>query len=231
VRNEIAKSAPMKPWPYGMPTVVNPFVVLLGPSPGNSPQLGDAAYAARPPYEKPTVGDVHPDFLYHDTKDYWPKVRELVVGIIRGFEPDLTAEDCYALSGQMNLGVGAFGNATALAVEQDYAHWVPRILIEKLRPRIIILMGLLSLLKDQAPIRQAFASSGTIEVNWNKPDRKFPFQHYRRKQMLFRAWDVCRPDGHTTTLISWPNHPSRSPMTNIDTWRASISEAVDYFTP
>lgn len=228
VRKAVASTSPMKPWPYGMPTVVNPFLVVLGPSPGNSPDPGDAAFLERPPYEEPTVGRVHPGFLYEDRKGYWRKTRELSVGILRGFDPELGEEDCYALSGQMNLSVRASGTAR---VEPEYVRWVPRILVEELRPRIIILLGLLSLLNDKhdGTIREDFASSGSIQIDWERPELELPFRHYRQKRFLFRAWYVPRPDGRITTVVSWPNHPVRSPMTNVETWRASIREGAAYF--
>lgn len=230
LRKAVAITSPMKPWPYGMPTVVNPILVVLGPSPGNSPHPGDAAFVDRLAYEEPTVGHVHSGFLYEDSAGYWPKIRELSVGVLRGFDPGLGEEECYALSGQMNLGVGSFGSASEQAIEPVYASWVPRILLDTLRPRIIILLGLLSLLKSNPTIRQYFASFGTTQIDWKRPELELPFQHYQQKRMVFRAWHVSRPDGRITTVVSWPNHPSRSPMTNIDIWRASIREGANYFT-
>src|SRR5437667_12606597 len=37
----LVSTAPIRPWPYGMPTVANPWVVVLGVSPGDSPAAGD----------------------------------------------------------------------------------------------------------------------------------------------------------------------------------------------
>src|SRR5260370_32214820 len=36
-RSLIGETAPVKPWPFGMPSSINPFVVFLGASPGGSP--------------------------------------------------------------------------------------------------------------------------------------------------------------------------------------------------
>ena len=41
VIGEISNTSPMEPWPFGMPTSVNPFVLTIGPSPGNSPNRTD----------------------------------------------------------------------------------------------------------------------------------------------------------------------------------------------
>ncbi|HMO86594.1 MAG TPA: hypothetical protein PKC18_16910 [Lacipirellulaceae bacterium] len=208
--------------------MVNPFLVVLGPSPGNSPQPGDVEFVEQRPYEEPTVGQVHPKFLYEDARGYWQKVRELSIGVLRGFDPELSAEECYSLSGQTNLGVGGFGRANKQAVDPTYARWVPRVVMEKLRPRIIIMLGLLSLLKDHEAIRRDFASSGLIRIDWKRPDREFRFEQYQQKKLLFRTWRISRPDGGVTTVVSWPNHPSRAPMTNVDLWRASIREGARY---
>lgn len=225
----VASTSPMKPWPYGMPTSVNPFLVVLGPSPGNSPLVGDAAFRSRPPNEVPTVGCAHPGFHYEDARSYWPKIRELSIGMLRGFDASLSESECYAMSGQMNLGVGAFGNARSGAVESAYAEWVPQVLIKTLRPKIVVLVGLLSLLKGNEEVRRWFSASGDIKIDWRKPERELPFQSYANKQMLFRSWSVLRPDSGTTTVVSWPNHPSRSPMTDRAMWRASVREGAAYF--
>lgn len=143
-----------------MPTVVNPFLVTLGPSPGDSPNSKDLHASDAEPYPAPTFGEAHSGFHYEDSRNYWRKIRELSVGILRGFEKDLSEEDCYSLSGQMNFGVGGFGTATKNAIEPAYSKWVPGIIVEKLKPKIIIMFGLLSLLKKEVNIALEVASSG-----------------------------------------------------------------------
>ena len=223
-------NSPMNPWPFGMPTVVNPYLVILGPSPGGSPNPTDVHVSESKPYQAPTFGEAHPGFHYEDSRNYWRKIRELSVGFLRGFEEKLSDADCYALSGQMNFGVGGFGTATKDAIEPAYAKWVPEIIVEKLKPKIVIMFGLLSLLKKETKIALDVASSGHFDIDWKVPEKKVPFKYYKSKQLSFCSWCIERPDGNSTTVVSWPNHPSRSPMTNINTWRASIREAVALFT-
>lgn len=223
-QSALVESSPMKPWPYGMPTTINPFLVILGPSPGNSPAKGDVDIDP-----KPTVGKAHPGFFYPDTKKYWEKVRELSAGLIQAYAPGLTPKDCYALSGQMNLSVSESGQARKVTIEPEYAKLVPEIIANLLRPRLVVLLGLLGLMKNNRYLQDAFASSGARPIDWKRPDRALPFRGYvGRQQYFYRMWKLSRPDGADMTIISWPNHPSRPPMTNAAVWRASIDEAVQY---
>src|SRR5436189_3441252 len=73
--NRIGAHAPMQPWPYGMPSSINPFVIFLGLSPGNSPPVDDAIHAACKPYDLPTAGVAHPGLYVLDTRNYWDRVR------------------------------------------------------------------------------------------------------------------------------------------------------------
>lgn len=223
-QSALVESSPIKPWPYGMPTTVNPFLVILGPSPGNSPAKGDVDIDP-----KPTVGKAHPGFFYPDTKKYWERARELSAGLIQAYAPGLTPDGCYALSGQMNLSVNESGQASNVNIEPEYAKWVPELIVNLLRPRLVVLLGLLGLMKNNRDLQDAFASSGAMPIDWKRPDRELPFRGYiGRQQYVYRIWKLSRPDGADMTVISWPNHPSRSPMTNAAVWRASIDEAVQY---
>jgi hypothetical protein len=228
-RSALFESSPKKPWPYGMPTTINPFIVILGPSPGNSPAKGDVDFITRPPYEVPTVGYAHPKFFYPCT--YWDKARELSVGLIQAYAPNLTPADCYALSGQMNLSVSASGQASNVNIEPEFAKWVPEVIANLLRPRLVVLLGLWGRMTDKKykDFQDTFASSGAMPIDWKSPNRKLLFRGYiGRQQYFYRIWKLSRPDGADMTLISWPNHPSRPPMRNAVVWRASIDEAVQY---
>ena len=223
-QSALVESSPIKPWPYGMPTTINPFLVILGPSPGNSPAKRDVDTDP-----KPTVGKAHPGFFYHDTKKYWERVRELSAGLIQAYAPELTPEDCYALSGQMNLSVSESGQAIKVKIEREYAKWVPEVIANLLRPRLVILLGLLGLMKNNQDLQDTFASSGAIPIDWKRPDCKLPFRGYiGRQQYFYRIWKISRPDGANMTIISWPNHPSRPPMTNAAVWGASIDESTKW---
>ena len=71
LQDTLAGECPVEVWPYGMPTVVNPYVVILGMSPGVSPASGDRDYDLRPSYELPSTGTPHPRWYYADSRGYW----------------------------------------------------------------------------------------------------------------------------------------------------------------
>jgi hypothetical protein len=118
-------TAPMQPWPYGMATSVNPFVVFLGASPGNSPEKGDPDYLTRKPYDLPTAGVPHPLISYPDPKHYFERVCQLGETLVQSRAPHMTDTQAHALLGQLNLGTGAFGQATEAGLEPEYCRWVP----------------------------------------------------------------------------------------------------------
>jgi hypothetical protein len=157
----ISESAPMKPWPYGMPTSINPFVVFLGPSPGNSPAPGDADYSRRPPYAMPTAGVPHPKLDYRDPEGYWDRVRELGSMVVQAHSPRMSESATLALIGQLNLGTGAFGQAKNAPLEPDYCRCVPEVVLDYLKPSYLILLGLGSIYPDATmPRFRSFKSLG-----------------------------------------------------------------------
>jgi hypothetical protein len=124
--------------------------------------------------------------------------------------------------------VSESGQASKVNIEREYAQWVPEVIANLLRPRLVVLLGLLGLMKNNRDLQDAFASSGAMRIDWKRPDRELAFRYYTDKRLVYRIWKLSRPDGANMTVISWPNHPSRSPMTNAAVWRASIDEAVQY---
>ena len=127
--SRIGAQAPMKPWPYGMPSSINPFVVFLGPSPGNSPPVGDAAPGNCKAYDLPTAGVAHPKLYVCDTRNYWNKIRELGALIVQARAPEIAERNAHALLGQLNLGTGQFGDANHAPFESEYCRWVPDVQI------------------------------------------------------------------------------------------------------
>jgi hypothetical protein len=101
-----------------MPCTVNPYVVFLGASPGNSPVAGDSGYLTRESYELPTAGIPHPGIYYPDLRHYFDRIRELGQIIIQSRAPGLTEPQTHALLGQLNLGTGGFGLAANAPLEQ-----------------------------------------------------------------------------------------------------------------
>jgi hypothetical protein len=208
-----------------MPTSINPFVIFLGASPGDSPASGDRNYKERKPYALPTAGVPHPGLHYQDPRGYWDRVRELGPMIVRGHSPRMSESDALALVGQLNLGTGAFGQAKNAPLEPEYCRWVPEIVLDYLKPSYLILLGLSSILKKSNP----FDPCGRLEINWNQPEINFAFKAHKRSQYQFRVWKRKRSDGKTINVILWPQHPCRAPMTNANIWTESGREFVQYF--
>ena len=219
---QMGATAPMQPWPYGMSTSVNPFVVFLGPSPGNSPVSGDADYFTRKPNELPTAGVPFPGIYYADPKRYFERIRELGTSIVRHHAPRLADREAHALLGQLNLGVGAFGQAANALLEPAYCRWVPDILLDYLRPAYVVMLGLSTILTGSDG--RLFDPSHRLRINWRQPDLCFPFEAYSAKRYKYRIWRRQGTHGRAITFILWPQHPSRAPMTNASLWQQSGEE-------
>lgn len=199
----LSANTPYPPWPRGMPTSVNPLVVIVGVSPGASPAHEGPAFLGD---YTPTFGVPAPGFNYRDTSFYWDKVRLLATGFVRLWGEALDERDCLALSGHLNLGTGMFGSASAVAVESDVVRWVSDVL-PRLHPRLVIGLGLVGLLTNRShgAIREAWVAGG-LSVDWLKPEL-ITYSEYR-----FRRYRTYCASGDPIDFILWPNHPSRPPF-------------------
>lgn len=68
LQTALCADCPVEPWPYGITTPVNPFLVTLGPSPGASPAGGDLDYHTRGPQPLPPAGAPHNGAVYVDPR-------------------------------------------------------------------------------------------------------------------------------------------------------------------
>jgi hypothetical protein len=208
-----------------MPTSVNPLVVALGASPGNSPAATPwNGIAPQLPYPPPTFGEPHIGLFYPDGSSYWAKMRLLLAGLVRVIDPGASDNGALAVSGHLNLGTGLFGRATAAATEADITQWAARLIVGPLSPRILVTVGLDGLLK--AADLRARLTSGGLDVPWERPDLTEPLEGYRYR---FKLWRVTRTDGRTLMIVGWPNHPSRHPFGDgepFSIWRRSIAQAA-----
>lgn len=212
-------------WPFGMPTSVNPLVLALGASPGNSPATTAwNGIAPQLPYPPPTFGEPHVGLNYPDGSSYWTKMRLLLAGLVRLIDPDASDRDALAVSGQLNLGTGMFGRATMAATEADVTQWAATLVSGALSPRLLVTVGLDGLLKDRG-LNSKLAAGG-LNVSWQRPDYTEPLDGYRYR---FKVWHAKRADGAPITVVGWPNHPSRHPFGDgepFPVWRRSIAQAV-----
>jgi len=214
----------MSPWPYGMPTSINPFVIFLGISPGNSSPTGAPVDVNHNSYCLPTAGEAHPGLDFEDRAGYWDRVRALGAMIVQAHAPQIVKQsDCDALVGQLNLGTGQFGRASQAPFEKDYCSWVPDVILDHLRPRYVILLGLTGRLKNADG--KMFDPHGRLKIPWAKPERSYSFQAGSRNYK-FQVWDRPKVDRKSLRVVLWPQHPSRPPMTKDQVWQESGREFV-----
>jgi len=208
-------------WPFGMPTSINPLVVVVGASPGNRPAAVPSDIAPDKPYDPPTFGKPHPGFFYPDGSHYWDKTRILCIHLTRAFDRSLSEEEALAVSGHLNLGTALFGSARVEATDQDITRWVGQLLTTALHPRVIVTVGLGGLLSANPELRAALAQGG-LDIPWERPEQSESLSGYRYS---FKMWRLSHAP---VTVITWPNHPSRHPFSGgapFAVWRAAVEQA------
>ena len=220
----LCSGCPVAVWPYGMPTSINPFLVTLGMSPGAPPPRGHPQHGVREPYKLPPAGRAH-DGVHFDA-DYYRRIRVLSDVLVA--DPfGLSKDEGYALFGNMNLDIGAYGSSENVDINPTLASWVLETITKKLRPRFLICLGFIGALKKPTQIKDLFESTFS-DMKINRPHRTVEFDAYKVKDLSFREWDLSLPDGHRTTLVLWPQHPSRSPFkSNPEMWMMSVSEFAE----
>ena len=218
---DLAKDCPIIPWPYGNATTVNPFIVTLGVSPGNSPASGDYAFLEESGHQFPTAGEPHPEIFYRDTKRYWDKIRFLAQTTLasQNFDQD----DILSLFGNTNLATERSGDAKDVSIKPKFAAWILHTIRCKLRPRFIIALGLPTYLQNNRSILNVFERFFP-GFRLGHPNREIQFEGCTTKKFMFREWDFSSIDHGEVTLVFWPQHPSRPPFTNFEIWKAACHE-------
>ena len=169
----------------------------------------------------PTAGEPHCGVKYEDTAGYWDKIRHLAYEIVR---PDGGSDDdALSLFGNLNLATGSRGDARDVEVSPDFARWVLETVRDSLRPRILVLLGLGGKLKKERSLCALFEETFSNFL-LRRPHDVIRFRGYQKKSLKFREWFVRGPKGNEMLIVMWPQHPSRSPFTNIDYWTVSCGE-------
>jgi hypothetical protein len=217
----VAGDAPMRPWPFGMATVANPYIVFLGPSPGNSRSSEDVGLPSVP-LDLPTVGKPHPRMGYQDTRGFFDRIREATRILINSQEPTIPKDDPISLMGKLNLGVGEFGSANSGVVEDVYLEWTPRVIVQRLKPMLLVLVGMKGILKENPAIRGSLSSSFGVDLGVAKEKATFEYQGQDGsfKRLTYDLWTPTWND-HKPIVVQWPQHPSRAPFTNFEKWKES----------
>lgn len=225
ISNYLLEGCPTPMWPFGNPTVINPYIVTLGASPGGSPAKEDRGSAAPTEYEGPAVGFPHRGIYYPDSSHFWDKMR-LFSHLT---QPQLQENDAESLFGHLNLDVGSSGQAIKAGFNTEMAQWVMQTIIEKLRPRFVVMIGLGGYLKKNPAALSImnsvfFGDRRMDNCSLPKPSRVIEFKGYSKRRHVFKEWDISRGTSYPTTLVNWPQHPSRAPFSNREIWEASCRE-------
>ena len=210
IQGWLCEGCPVPPWPYGNATSINPLLLTLGASPGNSPEQGDDP----PPdvLDPPTAGQPHPDVCYQDTNRYWDKIRYLARTLLT--PPGGSAKDAYALFGNLCLDPHRHRSASEVTIDPVFAQWLLKTIKHKLRPRFLVCLGLKGKLEKE-PLRSAFETTFGLKLREPHEKRAFP------DKGSFEEWNVV--DGQLK-IVLWPNSPSRPPFTTFEIWQKACEE-------
>jgi len=209
-----------------MPASIDPKLVLIGVSPGNSPMPEHRREEPNSPTfdSEPCVvkGDNN-NFYYPDSSGYWEKLRMLCSSYFEFNDNRMDETDSISLTTHLNLGTGSAGAATKMDVERDVIRWVSKLLNKDLEPDAVILFGLKAILSD-IEISSWWNHEDGLKINWLKPDMQKSFNSYKKIKYYYRMWNATNDRGKNIKLVLWPNHPSRAPFLNYDIWQKSIDE-------
>lgn len=216
-----AQDSPQQPWPFGMATCINPFIVVLGPSPGNSPNAGDVEFAKNgpQPFDYPTLGKPHPHLFYQDRTRFFVKVRALITGVLSSVY-DVPEEKALSLGGLMNLDTGMNANAANVQYRDDFVKWVAGSITQRMRPRILVCIGL-------SGKRSYVLNLVDPSLDGQKPAVEWTFSRYSK--LRYRVWRSQRGSMAPLYIVFWPQHPSKPPFASLELWQASVEEFSSCF--
>ncbi len=180
--------------------VANPWLVFLGPSPGNSPGQSGAAIGCR----LPTLGAPHPHVEYYvDSNGFWTRIREwshqafLLAGVFRDRNDSLSS----ILVGNI-LSVSQ-GDSGKIAIS-DLHGAVPCAAknIRWLQPRVVVTMDKrISKALVVALTRQGMTlTTSSIQT---VPAKSQSYSHYKP-----RSWDLACSI-YKLRIVESPQHPTK----------------------
>lgn len=219
------KDCPSFSWPDGCHTSINPWIVLLGPSPG-APHPGDDKNADD---RKPTAGKPHPTIAKHNNRPkFFEKIRKLGISLIKEYDKDVLVDDPLALVGVMNLDPREQADSNNVVFDPDFVHWALEVSIRRLKPRYIVGLGLKGILnKNENLLCDQISSYIDGPFNPKVPpiSENFPCNN---KNYSFCAWPLLSSNGHPQHFILFPQHPSRPPMKIPGAWDKAVLEFVNF---
>ena len=224
LRKELPHGEPAHGWPYGSATSINPIVVILGVSPGDSPAPGDLDHGTGKPFPLPTAGKQHPRFEYSDTGGFWRKIRTLGRTILD--HDDTMGDGALALCGTLNLSTDTSGKAHKAAVEPDFCRWVLETIRDGLRPLVLIRLGMRTTISPAAKrtFREMFPG-----FHENRHHRIYRFRaNPGNDNRWFREWNSETKAG-PLLIVDWPQHPAWPPFgkSKDEVWFQACREFVE----
>jgi hypothetical protein len=187
-------------WPAFWTGVSNPWLVFLGPSPGNSPGKAPAIGGPR----APTLGAPNPHVeTYDDSNLFWRRIREWshrsfeLAGVFDELNDSLSS----ILVGNV-LATNA-GDSRKLDIS-DLRKGVPRAaeIIRWLQPRLVVTMDK----RISRPLVEALITEGmTVAATqrWPVPAKNQRYAFYRPQ-----SWDV-HDDKSSIRVLEAPQHPTK----------------------
>jgi hypothetical protein len=222
--NKLIEGTPEGVWPEGFPASIDPRLVFIGVSYGNSPdKSSEAKRKSGSGYFKSSpsaVKDLTSHFYYPDTRSYWEKLRLLS----NLYFSQLSEVDAISLTTHINLGTGSAGGASVHDVEERYVRWASRLINYSHNPDLVILFGLWGIIRDSR-VTQWWNHRQGINVDWARPSHTLNFPVSGRIYR-FRAWTALNANGHLVKVVIWPNHPSRPPFGSLQNWKKSVDDFI-----
>ena len=188
------------PWPAFWTGVSNPWLVFLGPSPGNSPGKVQAAGGLR----APTLGTPHPHVEeYVDSNGFWERIREwshrsfALAGVFDSPRDSLSS----VLVG--NILATSAGDSSKLDASELRAGIPPAAkIIRWLHPRLVVTMDK----RISKPLVEALVADG-MKISGSQrlevPAKNQTYAFYRP-----HLWDL-HGHGLRIRILEAPQHPTK----------------------
>ena len=164
---------------------------------------------------------MHPHALYEDGRGFWRKVRLLARELLT--VGAATEADAWALFGNMNLSPGRSGSASEVHVEERFAAWIVETVRDRLRPRLLVCLGLKNRRIGPGRDLAALLERSFSDFRADRPHAAHDFEHGSRRYE-FLEWDVAGPHGNALKVVHWPQHPSRVPFGALEVWERACRE-------
>lgn len=223
-RKILISTTPNKEWPYGFPASLDPKLIIIGVSPGNSPYHPTEENKESTEFQsEPGIIDSKKSHYYYpDTRNYWKKIRFLSHIYFNSRTESISEFDSLSLTTHINLGEDSSGEATADDAQEGFVRWASALTNTINSPDTVILLGLKTIIR-QDHISKWWNHANGLIIDWTNPTSTTPFP-CKSKTYSFEEWQVTNSRNKKIRVILWPNHPSRYPFGGMEEWERSVRE-------